>query len=374
MGAQEKIARLRELVRKCYGAVASKNGIVPEVGERNMENLPNAIASTHDTLEELTITQNGEYTPQEGVDGFSKVVANVVPTKRVKVSLFRVTNKCINEDGIWEGENLIDTSLITTMATYFDGLSIKEIDVSGWDTSKVTNFLSTFRCPNLNTVKGKLDISGADVITSIFQNCHSLTTIDTSNWSFHERLTSITNIFSACESLQYIDVSNWNTGNISLFGSAFYNIGKSLIGDNYVTLDVSKWDMKNSVNLDSMFGSFHKIKELDLRGWEVPNVTSTSGMFGYTSPQLTRKLVTLIGGETIENVLANGTTAMKDLKVGLTIAAFPEIDRASLRAIINGLADLTGQTAQPLTLGATLMAKLTEEDIAIATSKNWTIV
>lgn len=28
-------------------------------------------------LEELTITQNGEYTPQEGVDGFSKVVANV---------------------------------------------------------------------------------------------------------------------------------------------------------------------------------------------------------------------------------------------------------------------------------------------------------
>lgn len=29
------------------------------------------------TLEELTITENGEYTPQEGVDGFSKVVANV---------------------------------------------------------------------------------------------------------------------------------------------------------------------------------------------------------------------------------------------------------------------------------------------------------
>lgn len=372
----EQIERVRELLRKCYGVIASKNGIVPEVGERNMENLPNAIASTHDTLEELTITKNGEYTPQEGVDGFSKVVAEFDTSSlpKVKVSQFKVTNECINEDGIWEGEKNIDTSLITTMSTYFNGLSIKEIDVSGWNTSKVTNFLSTFRCPYLKTVKGKLDISGAHIVDSTFQNCSSLTTIDTSHWSFNEKLTSISNIFSGCTKLQYIDVSNWNTGNISNFNSAFYNIGYNLTGDNYVTLDVSKWDMKNAVNLNSMFGATHKIKELDLREWEVPNVTNTTGMFGYTSPQSTRKLVTLVGGETIENVLANGTTAMKDLKVGLVIAAFPEIDRASLRALINGLADLTGQTAQTLTLGATLMAKLTEEDIAIATNKNWTIV
>lgn len=43
----EQIERLRELVRKCYGAVAGKNGTVPEVGERNMENLPAAIGSVH---------------------------------------------------------------------------------------------------------------------------------------------------------------------------------------------------------------------------------------------------------------------------------------------------------------------------------------
>lgn len=41
----EQIERLRTLVRKCYGAVAGKNGTVPEVGERNMENLPAAIGS-----------------------------------------------------------------------------------------------------------------------------------------------------------------------------------------------------------------------------------------------------------------------------------------------------------------------------------------
>lgn len=32
---------------------------------------------TEPTLEELTITENGEYAPGEGVDGFSKVVANI---------------------------------------------------------------------------------------------------------------------------------------------------------------------------------------------------------------------------------------------------------------------------------------------------------
>lgn len=41
----EQIERLRELVRKCYATVAGKNGTVPEVGERNMKNLPDAIGS-----------------------------------------------------------------------------------------------------------------------------------------------------------------------------------------------------------------------------------------------------------------------------------------------------------------------------------------
>ena len=45
MGAQEKIARLRELVRNAYNAIADKGGSVPEVGERTMSNLPAAIES-----------------------------------------------------------------------------------------------------------------------------------------------------------------------------------------------------------------------------------------------------------------------------------------------------------------------------------------
>ena len=45
MSATEKIARLRELVRNAYNAIANKGGSVPEVGERTMSNLPAAISS-----------------------------------------------------------------------------------------------------------------------------------------------------------------------------------------------------------------------------------------------------------------------------------------------------------------------------------------
>ena len=50
-----------------------------------------------------------------------------------------------------------------------------------------------------------------------------------------------------------------------------------------------------------------------------------------------------------------------------------KLDREALVEIIGNLRDMTGSTAKTLTMGATNMAKLTDEDIAVATAKNWTI-
>jgi hypothetical protein len=83
-------------------------------------------------------------------------------------------------------------------------------------------------------------------------------------------------------------------------------------------------------------------------------------------------LKTLIGGLTEEQVDMTTVTCLNGLKISIDLSN-TILDRASLRAVINGLADLTGQTAQTLTLGTTLKAKLTEEDIAIASNKGWTI-
>ena len=122
-------------------------------------------------------------------------------------------------------------------------------------------------------------------------------------------------------------------------------------------------------NMESMFRWCQQLQTLDVSSWDVSSVTSMNGMFSECS-----QLQTLIGNRTIDDVLANNNiSALNGLKVALSLI-YTILDRASLRAVINGLADLTGQTTQTLTLHSTLMEKLTEEDIAIATNKNWTIV
>ena len=62
-----------------------------------------------------------------------------------------------------------------------------------------------------------------------------------------------------------------------------------------------------------------------------------------------------------------------DIHYNINITASTAFTREALVEIIGNLRDMTGSTALTLTMGATNMAKLTDEDIAVATAKNWTI-
>lgn len=67
------------------------------------------------------------------------------------------------------------------------------------------------------------------------------------------------------------------------------------------------------------------------------------------------------------------TIHMYGMKVNFSISASTKFTREALLEIINNCADLTGGTAMTLTIGSTNLAKLTADDIAIATAKNWTL-
>ena len=58
---------------------------------------------------------------------------------------------------------------------------------------------------------------------------------------------------------------------------------------------------------------------------------------------------------------------------GLDLSGAPLLTVESLMNVINNLKDLTGGMAQTLTLGATNLAKLTDEQKAVATNKNWVL-
>lgn len=259
-------------------------------------------------LEDLTATDNGTYTPSEGFDGFGKV--NVDLRGKVKLpSLPQISNNCINSEGRWEGDVFIDTSLMTKFSsTFMNNSKLKYLDVSGWDTSNVTELGQLFRsCSYLKTIKG------------------------IGNWNT-SKVTNMAQVFAVCSSLSELDIENWN-----------------------VTSVTSMWYMFQNLNLTS----------LDLSKWSVPNLANVSEMFKYNP-----KLKSLIGNRTIEEVLENNIGCLNGLKISLKLSE-TAIDRASLRAIINGLAEV--ETTQTLTLGATNRGKLTEEDIAIAVGKNWSI-
>lgn len=73
--------------------------------------------------------------------------------------------------------------------------------------------------------------------------------------------------------------------------------------------------------------------------------------------------------DALQNVAFKAQSIVDDLSFG----GCSMLSDESIQSIIDGLADLTGQTSQTLTFHADVKAKLTEEQIATITSKNWTL-
>ena len=77
--------------------------------------------------------------------------------------------------------------------------------------------------------------------------------------------------------------------------------------------------------------------------------------------------------------LFHNCTALEDVQLGqnwnmsLRLNVSNNLTVNSMVAMFNSLKDLTGDTAKTLTLGSTNLAKLTDEQKAIATNKNWTL-
>lgn len=263
---------------------------------------------------------------------------DVQPPKIKIAGSLKVTNSCINENGEWESSHLLDVSHVTVMQSCFSyNTKVKYLDLSNWDTSNLNN------------------------MSQMFYGASNLVSLNISNWNT-SKVTQYTTIFRGCGNLkEIIGIEDIDVSKNTIF-SQFFQSCSSL-----KKLDLTKWDLSSATNCWYMFNA-SGFQWLDLTGWEVPNVTDAANMFNNCG-----SLETLVGGRTVEEVIENNLYILKDLSAPTQITTSNKIDRASLRALINGLKDLTGQTAKTLTLSATLKAKLTEEDIAIATAKNWTI-
>lgn len=78
---------------------------------------------------------------------------------------------------------------------------------------------------------------------------------------------------------------------------------------------------------------------------------------------------TFFNNASLENI-----TFVGEIRIGISLVYSPKLTNASVQSIIDHLADLTGQTAQILTLHTTVGKNLTDAQKATITAKNWTLV
>lgn len=147
---------------------------------------------------------------------------------------------------------------------------------------------------------------------------------------------------------------------------------KKRLEDCGVTLDTSQ-----VTNATQMFNSC-KFTELPII--DISNVTITAGMFSYCDVLTSiEKLIVSEKTGALSSGIFVGCSKLTHIRFEGTIAkslhlSNTNLDHDSIMSAINCLKDISGTgTTLTLTLGTTLLAKLTDTEKAIATQKGWTL-
>ena len=284
-------------------------------------------------------------------------------------------------------KNLLDATKSANYLFYdYQGTSVDSL-IQYSDTENVESISRTFyrskvvKVPELNTSKVK-DFSYALTYSSINEF---------PNWNF-SNAESIGYLLSQCKSLKTdIVINNLSklTGDYCLNGAFQQSAVTS------VTLNDLNPDMVYS--LEQAFFDCGSLKNVSLNTTTgVPmKVKSMSDTFNYCSQLKTLPLMDLtqctrfgianctslerITAYDLSNITSINISNLYKLeefhatgmKVSFNISSSTKFTREALVEILNNLATVT--TTQTLTMGATNLAKLTDEDKLIATNKGWTL-
>lgn len=234
---------------------------------------------------------------------------------------------------------------VTDMSYMFHSCnSLIELDVSMLDTSNVTD------------------------MSYMFRSCSLLTELDVSNFNT-SNVTNMRDMFWGCSQLTELDLSNFNTSNVIYMDTMFSGCNR------LKTLNVKSFNTSNVIRMDTMFANCNSLTELDLSNFDFSK-TIHINRFVYSCPGLKDlQFGTNLGKGYIEK--SNNYSNYK-----LNLSDCRDLTHDSLMNVINNLYDLnlTYDVAndgtlytQQLVLGETNLAKLTADEITIATNKGWTV-
>ena len=162
-----------------------------------------------------------------------------------------------------------DTSNVTDMSNMFDGSNATTLDVSNFNTSNVTDMSSMFHGSQATTLDvSNFNTSNVTDMDSMFYYSQA-TTLDLSNFDT-SKVTNMKYMFQSSQATT-LDVSSFDTSKVT-------NMTNMFLGSQATTLDVSNFDTSNVTNMISMF-SYSKATTLDVSNFDTSKVTNMSYMF-----------------------------------------------------------------------------------------------
>ena len=282
-----------------------------------------------------------EITPDEKYNGLSKVIVDkipdeyIIPSGEINISqngTYDVTDKTSAKVNVPEKQ--LGTKTITSNGTYnatddnLDGYSEVKVATSGVDLNDYFN-LTKRKSGNFTSYIKQIpliDTSDYTIMSSMFSSYISLTTIPLLDTN---KVTNMNTMFFACSSLTTIP----------------------------------QLDTSNVTDMNFMFNgcsSLTTIPQLD-----TSKVTNISYMFNSCSS------LTTLGGFTNLGQAYSTTQSANYSNYTLILSSSTKLTHDSLMNVINNLYDIAskGIKTQQLVLGSKNLAKLTAEEIAIATEK-----
>ena len=313
MSISKEIERIQQAKKDIGDAIVRKGG---------------SVSGTIDTYAN-SVMALGDVSFRTAID-----IVNKSDAKNVDLTMISPKNETSLEFLFYKNTNLIninasnwDTSNITSLRYAFASMpNLEGVDFADWDVSNVTNFFALFDGSNKieNIDVSKWDTSSATDMGWMF-NRNNLKSLDVSNFNT-SKVTNMFAMFSGSYSLTRLDISNFDTSNVLDFGRVF-----------------SYWDnVCEELNISGLNLTKCKLMELTFTSTNV-NVIRSDGL------QLPNIDMSKIG-------LDSSMALTVDSIVGL-LNALPQSDK--------------GYSFQ---IGSDNIAKLSDEQKAIATNKGWTLI
>ena len=236
---------------------------------------------------------------------------------------------------------------------------LTKIDLSGWDTSNVTDMSEMFSgCSSLTS----LDVSGfkTDNVTSMsqmFNGCSSLTSLDVSsfNTSKVNSYSSFQSMFYGCSSLKTLDLSNFDFSNAYAGQyTGMYALLKECKSLKTIKLPSTVTFNNSGVSFMFMFNSCSSLTSLDLSGWDTSNVTNMYSTFS-NCPKLSN--------------LTLGTDWASNSNIDSFDLSSCPLTRESAIDVINKLATRSNSPV----IKFSNQVGLYQSEIDVATNKGWSV-